>query len=328
MKHLLSTHIALLIILMTAVPAVAQPGRGRGRDERHKEDHEVFHFLLTHHKKIKRTVKEIPNGVETITESEDPKIAAKLKEHVRWMQYRVEKVKPIRMRDPLFRELFKNAHKITMKRKETKKGVLVTETSKDPSVVKLIRAHAKAVSGFVKRGFAEAMKSHPVPAQTKPGKLSFLNPAIKKYGKVVKLSNAAQQPRDNTRIVVDVTKGAKPDVLNPAIEKVARFVNIYRGAGGKPAKVSIAVVLHGDATLDVLNTDAYAKRFGVKGNPNFDCLHELHKAGVRIYVCGQSLVGKGAKAEEVVVFGDVAVSALTTLVNLQADGYAYVPLLK
>jgi len=54
----------------------------------------------------------------------------------------------------------------------------------------------------------------------------------------------------------------------------------------------------------------------------------LHEAGVEIYVCGQSLIGKGGKPEEVVVFSDVAVSALTTLVNLQADGYAYVPLLK
>jgi intracellular sulfur oxidation DsrE/DsrF family protein len=47
---------------------------------------------------------------------------------------------------------------------------------------------------------------------------------------------------------------------------------------------------------------------------------------VEIYVCGQSLTGKGGKAEDVVVFADVAVSGLTALVNLQADNYAYVPL--
>ena len=128
------------------------------------------------------------------------------------------------------------------------------------------------------------------------------------------------------KIVVDITKGGDPTKLNPAIEKVARFVNIYRGAGKEPATVDIAVVLHGDTTLSVLNADAYSKRFETKGNPNLDCLHELHEAGVSIFVCGQSLIGKGGKPEQVVVFTDVAVSALTSLVNLQADGYAYVPL--
>lgn len=155
---------------------------------------------------------------------------------------------------------------------------------------------------------------------------TYSNPAIAKYGKVVRLPNAAQQPRDGSRIVVDVTKGGEPDKLNPAIEKVCRFVNIYARAGKEPAKVDIAVVLHGDATLTILKADAYSTRFNTKGNPNLDCLGELHKAGVRILVCGQSLIGKDAKTDEVIEIADVAVSALTSLVNLQADGYAYVPL--
>ena len=67
-----------------------------------------------------------------------------------------------------------------------------------------------------------------------------------------------------------------------------------------------------------LDADAYAKRFGTEDNPNFDCLHQLHEAGVEIYVCGQSLISKGEKPEDVLVFADVAVSALTTVVNLQA----------
>lgn len=154
----------------------------------------------------------------------------------------------------------------------------------------------------------------------------YTNPAIAKYGKVVQLPSAAQQPRDGSKIVVDVTKGGDAGKLNPAIEKVARFVNIYRGAGKQPAKVDIAIVLHGDATLTILNGDAYSERFETKGNPNLDCLHELHESGVEILVCGQSLIGKGEEPEDVVKFTNVAVSALTALVNLQADGFAYVPL--
>ncbi len=330
-------YISAVLLLSTwiALPAAAQsPGRGpqgghgHGGDKRHAEDHKVFHFLLTNHKKITRTVKELPNGVETVTQSDDPAIAAGIKEHVKWMQYRVEEGKPIRMRDPLFAELFRHASKIKMVRVELDKGVRVTETSADAHVASLIKAHARTVSGFVARGFTEAMKNHPVPSKKKDEEnLEYSNPAISPYGRVVRLPSAAQQPRSGSKIVVDVTKGGDPAKLNPAIEKVARFVNIYRGAGKTPADVKIAVVLHGDATLAILNADAYSARFKTGGkNPNLDCLHKLHEAGVEILVCGQSLVGKGAKPGEVVVFSNVAVSALTSLVNLQADGYAYVPL--
>ena len=288
----------------------------------------MFQFLLTNHKKIQRTVTELPNGVDTLTESDDETVAANIKEHVEWMHYRIDETKPIRMRDPLFAEIFKHTDKIKMDVIDTPKGVRVVETSDDPYVASLIQAHAQAVSGFVAKGFAEAMKNHAVPGKknSKPGDYAFLHPVIKNYGGVVHLPNAVQGPRDGSRICVDLTSGGEPDKLSASIEKVARFVNIYSAAGKEAAKVQIAIVLHGEATLSVLNADAYSKTFETEGNPNLDCLHELHEAGVDIYVCGQSLIRKNGKPEDVVVFADVAVSGLTTLVNLQADGYAYIPL--
>ncbi|MFN3194117.1 MAG: DsrE family protein [Aureliella sp.] len=303
-------------------------GAQHGHDDRHEEDHEVFQFLLQNHKKITRKVTELKDGVETLTESVDPEIAAKIKEHVEWMEYRIEETNPIRMRDPLFAEIFRHTDKIKMKHEETKNGVRVIETSEDPHVVKLIQAHAKVVSGFVERGFAEAMKNHAVPGKATEEFAvgEFHSPKIDGFGAVVQLPSASEQPKSGSRILVDVTKGGEPDKLLPAIEKVARFVNIYAGAGKEPATAQITVVLHGDATLSVLNSDAYSKRFGTQGNPNFDCLHKLHEAGVRLIVCGQSLTHKKAKPEEVLVFTEVGVSGLTAMVNLQADGYAYVPL--
>jgi uncharacterized protein len=136
------------------------PGRG---DTRREEDQEVFQFLLENHQKIVRKVTEVTGGVETLTESDDPEVASKIKEHVKWMAYRVENKHPIRMRDPLFAELFKHAEKIHMQHESTEKGVRVIETSDDPYVTLLIRAHAKVVSAFVKSGFTEARKNHSVP---------------------------------------------------------------------------------------------------------------------------------------------------------------------
>jgi len=350
MKPLIYSAATLLMAAIVAFPVSAQQGQGRGfgrghgrgaggpghgpggpghaHDHRHEDDHEVFQFLLTNHKQIRRTVKELPNGVETLTESDDKAIVGKIQEHVYWMRERIEKTQPIRMRDPLFAELFKHTDKIKMVHKDTDKGVTVTETSDDPYVATLIKAHAKVLTGFVERGFAEAMKNHAVPGKKAGAAAQQTAPLIEGYGKVVQLIEALHQPRDNSKIVVDITKGGDPAELNPGIEKVAKFVNIYHGAGKQPATVKIAIVLHGDATLAILNGDNYAERFGTNDNPNFDCLHKLHEAGVEIYVCGQSLISKGAKPAETMVFVDVAVSALTSIVNLQSDGFAYMPLLK
>jgi hypothetical protein len=126
-------------------------------------DRDVFHFLLANHKKITRQVTETANGVETLTESDDPEIVAKLQEHVASMYQRVENVQPIRMRDPLYREIFKHAKQIHMDLEKTEKGIRVTETADDEYVVKLIQAHAKVVSGFAEHGFAEARKNHQPP---------------------------------------------------------------------------------------------------------------------------------------------------------------------
>lgn len=311
------------------------PGRGqRNRagagqhDERHDADREVFHFLLTHHQKIKRTVKELDNGVETLTESDDPEISAKLKEHVKWMSVRIKEASPIRMRDPLFAEIFKHTDKIKLIHEETEKGIRVVETSEDAYVVKLIQAHAQVVSGFVERGFSEAMKNHAIPDQKEEGNVSksLSNPVIPKYGAVTQLPNAAHQPREESKVLVDITRSSNPEELNSAIEKVAKYLNIYAGGGKVPAKAKFAIIFHGDATLAVLNDEAYAAKFKTKSNPNLDLLRQFHEQGVELYVCGQTLVSNDATPEDVAVFIDTAVSALTVVVNLQEDGFTHLSL--
>ncbi len=146
------------------------PGRGMGMarqgggpDTQFAADRDVFHYLLQNHQEIRRDVKNTAKGVETLTESDKPEIAAKIQEHVAAMAKRVEERRPIHMRDPLFAEIFKHADKIHLKYEETDKGVRVAETSDDPYVAKLIQAHGGVVSLFVKNGFAEAMQNHDVP---------------------------------------------------------------------------------------------------------------------------------------------------------------------
>jgi len=162
---------AMLVVLLAAAAcaAHAQPfGRGRGRggppgDAQFAADRELFHYLLTNRDKIVREIKNLPEGVETLTESRDKQVAAAILRHVKSMYARMESERPIHRRDPLFDVLFRNADKITAKVERTDQGVRVRATSKDPYVAKLIQEHAKVVSLFLKNGPAEVRRNHPLP---------------------------------------------------------------------------------------------------------------------------------------------------------------------
>ncbi len=148
-------------VCLVPLVAVAQPGRGP--DAQFPADRQVFQWLLRHHEQIRREVKDIPGGVETRTESDDPEVAAKIQEHVQAMARRVEAGRGIRYRDPLFAALFQQGSHITIEHEATKNGVLVREIGDTPQATQLIRAHAKVVSAFVARGFAEMHVNHPLP---------------------------------------------------------------------------------------------------------------------------------------------------------------------
>ena len=140
-------------------------GGGRGLDAMFHADREIFHSLLEDHKQVRRSVSKRPDGVVTLTESDDPNVALAIQGHVAAMHERVQKVLPIHMRDPLFAAVFGHAAKIKMEITKTDKGVRVVEISADPYVVKLIQAHAAVVDLFVAHGFDEARQNHAVPSQ-------------------------------------------------------------------------------------------------------------------------------------------------------------------
>jgi hypothetical protein len=122
-----------------------------------------LHFLLEHRSEIRRTVTNQPDGVETLTESDVPDVAERLKIHVAAMYSRLESGRPIHQRDPLFREVFAHASQIHVTITPTAKGLRVVETSPEPSVAKLVQAHAEVVNLFLRNGMSEMTKDHPVP---------------------------------------------------------------------------------------------------------------------------------------------------------------------
>jgi intracellular sulfur oxidation DsrE/DsrF family protein len=154
---------------------------------------------------------------------------------------------------------------------------------------------------------------------------TLLYPIIPNIGGVVPLPDAAEQPRKGAKVVFDITTETKTEDLNKGLERVARLLNLYGSAGLKASDVKIAVVVHGEATKTVLANDIYRSNFAADKNPNLSVISALRKAGVEMFVCGQALASRGFARSEVSEGVTVASAALTVVINLQADGYSYVP---
>ncbi len=116
----------------------------------------VVHELMTNHDKLRRTVTNLPNGIRTLTESDDPVMAQQIKKHVSATGEFVTKgVDPnLPMSSPALHGVLRNGTKITRQTELTAKGVLVIETSTDSATVALLQAHAAEVTDLVNRGMA------------------------------------------------------------------------------------------------------------------------------------------------------------------------------
>lgn len=112
--------------------------------------------------------------------------------------------------------------------------------------------------------------------------------------------------------------------VSPQLETAARFLNMHAKAGVSPERLKVAIVVHGDAAKDVLNNEAYHKRHGVD-NPNVPLLDALKRAGVRVFLCGQTAGSRGLVATDLAAPVQMALSAITAHLVLNAEGYVLNP---
>ncbi len=125
------------------------------------KDRDMWQELLGANTKIRRTVRHTESGVEAVTESDDPAVAAKIIEHAKAMQARMKVSAQVRVWDPVFAELFKKHGAVTIEVTPTEKGVKIGESSADPEAVVLLRSHAMGVSEFVREGHAAGRRPTP-----------------------------------------------------------------------------------------------------------------------------------------------------------------------
>lgn len=117
-----------------------------------------LHDLFFNHDKIRRTVTNLPDGIRTVTESDDPQVAATIRKHVAEMGKRVEEGRDpgLPIESPALHAIFDHKDKIKTSYETTEKGVIVVQTSTDAVAVKALQDHAAEVTDLAKRGMVAA----------------------------------------------------------------------------------------------------------------------------------------------------------------------------
>jgi predicted methyltransferase len=108
--------------------------------------------LVHSNAKIKRTVTNLPDGIKTVTESDDPKVAQAIKAHVASMSGRLKDGREFNLFSTTLPVIFDNADKIKSVVEMTDKGAVVIQTSADAKVVAALQAHATEVTELVQEG--------------------------------------------------------------------------------------------------------------------------------------------------------------------------------
>jgi len=127
-------------------------------DAAFQADMQLVHEMLAGHDKIKRTVENLPDGIRTVTESEDPQIAQAIKAHVGSMEQRLKDGRIFNLFSSTLPVLFDNKDKIKTTVETTQNGSIVTQTSPDAKVVAALQAHAVEVDELARDGMAAMMR--------------------------------------------------------------------------------------------------------------------------------------------------------------------------
>jgi hypothetical protein len=120
-----------------------------------------IHELFANHDRMTRTVTNLPDGIRTVTESNDPQVAKLITDHVASSRKQVETgIDPgLPIESPALRAIYAHYDKIVTTVEATEKGVMVVQTSTDAQVVAALQQHAAEVTEFINDGMAAMRKA-------------------------------------------------------------------------------------------------------------------------------------------------------------------------
>ena len=123
------------------------------------------------------------------------------------------------------------------------------------------------------------------------------------------------------KIIFDVfTDVTDTDKINPKLAAIADYLSIYSQNGFPKENLKATVLLHGAATKNALNNDAYKKLFNVE-NPNAELMKTLKEANIELYVSGKSYYGKVYEYEDKLPIINMSIPARAALRWYKKEGY-------
>lgn len=152
-----------------------------------------------------------------------------------------------------------------------------------------------------------------------------VNPVIKSAGGVFEVPESTLKPDPDLpyRIIIELVSASEnPKEVNQALNNVARLINLHVSGGAPKENLEVVVAIHGDASYTITDSPTYKKKYKEE-NPNLDLYKELSKAGVKLYICGQSIRARSIDRATITPEIQVATSMLTTVTTYQLKGYAY-----
>jgi hypothetical protein len=135
-----------------AGPMAGPVGMLTRQDEGSSADMRLVHELLANNAKLRRTVTNLPDGIRTLTESDDPHVAQAIKSHVASMSQRLQDGREFNIFSATLPVLFENRDKIRSTVEMTEKGAAVTRRSTDAKVAAALQGHAGEVTELVEEG--------------------------------------------------------------------------------------------------------------------------------------------------------------------------------
>ena len=148
-------------------------------------------------------------------------------------------------------------------------------------------------------------------------------PVISDFGPVWKVENPdfKTNTTNEFKVVFDIYNSPEShEEINRSIETAARFLNMHTQAGVPASQLKVALVVHNKASKDIIHNAAYMKRYGVN-NPNKQLIESLLEADVQVILCGQSSNSRGFPKEDLIPGSQIALSAMTAILQLQQQGY-------
>jgi len=157
---------------------------------------------------------------------------------------------------------------------------------------------------------------------------SIVYPAIQGYGGIeeVPFETIKPDPSQKYKFVVEIRYGiSDKKELSEYLDYAARMYNAHIFSGIPKENIDLVFVVYAGATPTILTNEEYQKRFEV-ANPNAELLDELKRNGIRVIVCGQSMVKQDLLHSMIYPGVEMAVSRFTATTDLIHKGFLLFPL--